>query len=236
MRPRVLVVDDESTVLCSLQRQAHTVADVAVTLMADPRAAVHAALNEMFDVVVADQAMPFICGTSLLEQVAARKPYVALVLMVGVDDRRIAERVAAIGIDVVVLKPVRAGDLWRAIELAIRKRGEASRLAALARAAATFATDRPGIPCWRCPLPVDLLNTLTPHQHDVIDALYAGERVKCIAVRKGCSESTVRDHASAAYRKAGLRAGHGWSELIRRYPWAGAPMLSRRIPTDRGME
>ena len=232
MSPRVLVIDAESSVLSSLQREARTVADMAVTFMADPRAALEAAMTQMFDAIVTDQTMPHVCGTSLLEQVAARKPYVALVLMTGVDDRRIAERVAAIGIDAVVLKPLRAGDLWRAIEGAMRKHSETNRLAALARAASIFATERPGIPCRRCPLPVDLLEALTPHQHDVIDALYAGERMKCIADRKGCSESTIRDHASAAYRKAGLRAGHGWTELIRRYPWPAAPVSLRRIPID----
>jgi DNA-binding NarL/FixJ family response regulator len=56
-----------------------------------------------------------------------------------------------------------------------------------------------------------LLEVLSERQSQVLGRLISGERVSTIARSLFVSESTVRNHLSAIYRKAGV---HSQSELL----------------------
>jgi DNA-binding NarL/FixJ family response regulator len=58
-----------------------------------------------------------------------------------------------------------------------------------------------------------LLEELSERQSQVLDRLVSGDRVSTIARSLFVSESTVRNHLSAIYRKAGV---HSQSELLAR--------------------
>jgi len=71
-RPRVLIVDDEPSIVTGLKRWIGTRADVVGTT--DPREALTLALGEKFSLVLCDLNMPAMSGTDLLAALREREP------------------------------------------------------------------------------------------------------------------------------------------------------------------
>lgn len=83
--PSVLFIDDDATVLASLER---TVVGLPIeaAFEADPRRAVDRLARETFDLVVSDQRMPHLCGIEVLEQARRLQPLSHRILLTGHAD------------------------------------------------------------------------------------------------------------------------------------------------------
>lgn len=121
-RLRVLCVDDEPAVLnvarSALERGGH-----AVRALSDPQEALAAfcAEPEAFDVLLTDQTMPNLRGTSLVRLVRARRPDLPCVVMTGFADEATVGNVRALGLGDVLAKPFSAAGVVAAIERAARR-------------------------------------------------------------------------------------------------------------------
>ncbi|HKP78356.1 MAG TPA: response regulator, partial [Phenylobacterium sp.] len=119
--PRILVVDDEAANLQALQStlgsQGHEVAGFA-----DPTAALAAFRPDAFDLLLTDLVMPGINGMTLMQELRARDPDLAVVIMTG--EGSIASAVEAMreGAMDYVLKPLKLSTLLPAISRALTVR------------------------------------------------------------------------------------------------------------------
>lgn len=84
IKPRVLLVDDDSMVLAILEAQLSPSCEcVAVS---DGRIALEKLAEQEFDVIVSDQVMPYMSGDQLLAKVAQLWPHVERLLITGYAD------------------------------------------------------------------------------------------------------------------------------------------------------
>ncbi|MEM1413804.1 MAG: response regulator [Myxococcota bacterium] len=115
-RPRVLLVDDETLVLRSIQRLFRKEADI-VGFESGEAALAALAAGERFDAVMTDLMMPEMSGAELLERLAVSHPDLAaraIVLTGGVDDG-LKESFVGAGRRVLVAKPATRADLLSAL-------------------------------------------------------------------------------------------------------------------------
>jgi DNA-binding CsgD family transcriptional regulator len=109
-----------------------------------------------------------------------------------------------------------------ALDLAIDEEGAASgnelgRLAGHLRRIATQIESAGGLVETADPLGLPIMTELSPRQWEVVSRLVRGERVATIAAEMFLSQSTVRNHLSAIFRKVGV---HSQQELLAL--WRGA--------------
>jgi signal transduction histidine kinase len=104
---RVLVVDDDETVLQSLQKVLERLGYQVIT-QKDGKTAlkIFSTRPESFDLIIADQIMPEILGSDLSKEVLSIRPDVPIILCTGYDDKIDKEKVKDIGIREFLLKPV----------------------------------------------------------------------------------------------------------------------------------
>jgi DNA-binding CsgD family transcriptional regulator len=103
----------------------------------------------------------------------------------------------------------RSDDLETATERASRLEGHLWRIAAEVQAAGISDLPNSAGSWWADPV----LRGLSERQSDILRRLISGERVRTIARSLFLSESTVRNHLCAIYRKVGV---HSQSELLTR--------------------
>jgi CheY-like chemotaxis protein len=110
-RPRILLVDDDASVL-DLTQELLGLAGYAVLPAAGAAVALaHLAAGEQFDALITDHSMPGMSGEELIIRVRALVPALPCLLMTGHGD--MAEELS---VDVVVLrKPFRASELAAAV-------------------------------------------------------------------------------------------------------------------------
>lgn len=82
----VLVVDDDSAVLASIRRGLRN-EPFEVLTTEHPEEALEWMDKRDIDVVVADQSMPFMAGTELLDRILERRPGAVRVILTGHPDR-----------------------------------------------------------------------------------------------------------------------------------------------------
>jgi CheY-like chemotaxis protein len=132
---RVLVAEDNATnqklVSAMLDQQGH-----AVTLVGDGRLAVERAIQEPFDLILMDVQMPEMSGLEATAAIRTHEegtgrhvPIVALTARAMAGDR---EQCLAAGMDAYVSKPVRAAELFAAIDSVLAGTPGAARSAATA--------------------------------------------------------------------------------------------------------
>jgi DNA-binding NtrC family response regulator len=66
---------------------------------------------QRFDVVVTDESMPDLMGSELAREIRRLRPAVPIILMSGYGGSQLTSRAADIGINEVLRKPMRSGDL-----------------------------------------------------------------------------------------------------------------------------
>lgn len=110
----------------------------------------------MPDILITDIRMPFLDGFELIRHLKALIPWLRIVIVSGYDDFEYARRAIALGVDMYLLKPVRSGELTKAIEEMARRIDERR---ALAQKPDDFDTD-------------ELQTAL--HQHFMRQLLYGG--------------------------------------------------------------
>jgi sigma-B regulation protein RsbU (phosphoserine phosphatase) len=89
-RPKVLIVDDEEAVLKAVRELLGEEEALEVTATPSPHKALACLAREPYAVVLADQRMPLIEGTRLLERARAISPNTVRVLLTGYPDARLA--------------------------------------------------------------------------------------------------------------------------------------------------
>jgi EAL domain-containing protein (putative c-di-GMP-specific phosphodiesterase class I)/CheY-like chemotaxis protein len=118
--PKVLLVDDEPHVVEGIRRalREHS---YRINTATSPEVALHMCRREQFDVIVADERMPEMCGSELLTIVGREFPTSGRILLTGhatID--AVARAINEAGIVRLLLKPCPPSALRAAIELALR--------------------------------------------------------------------------------------------------------------------
>ena len=120
MSPRILVVDDEPSLVhglrYALQRELFEV-DVAT----DGRAAVETALSQAFDVILLDVMLPKLSGTDACREIRAQSDVPIIMLTARDSEREVVEGLGA-GADDYVTKPFSAAELLGRIRSVLRRR------------------------------------------------------------------------------------------------------------------
>ena len=120
MSPRVLVVDDEPSLVrgltYALERE-----DFEVDVVTDGRAAVERALSQAFDVILLDVMLPRLSGTDACREIRARSDVPIIMLTARDAEREVVEGLGA-GADDYVTKPFSAAELLGRIRSQLRRR------------------------------------------------------------------------------------------------------------------
>lgn len=115
----VLVVDDDPLVLRTFERmlaERYTVETCATARDAIPRIA-----RGGIDVVVTDLSMPGLSGIDLLRAVRARNPHLPIIIATGSPTADSEAEAAELGAYDYLVKPIGLEQLWRTVDLAIRR-------------------------------------------------------------------------------------------------------------------
>ncbi|SMP39544.1 diguanylate cyclase (GGDEF) domain-containing protein [Desulfonatronum zhilinae] len=133
--PVVLFVDDEVHVLRSLQRA--LMDEPLTTLTAESgEQALRTLAREHIDVVVSDERMPGMSGSTLLTEVKNRHPEIIRIMLTGHADLEAAMQAINDGrIYRFLLKPVATDELASVIQKALRERAQSERLLSLSQQA-----------------------------------------------------------------------------------------------------
>jgi len=117
-KERILVVDDESAIVrmetIVLQRLGYTVSGYSMggealeAFMAEP---------DRFDLVITDMAMPVMTGLQLARRILAQRPDLPILMCTGFSEQIDHQRVQALGIKGLLMKPL----LNRDLAMAVRK-------------------------------------------------------------------------------------------------------------------
>lgn len=185
-RPHVCLVDDDDMVRGSL-RMLLEVMGMRVSTFADAKTFLgdEAALDA--DVLLLDVRMPGMSGLQLQEHLNAIGSDVPVLFLSGHGDIPMAVRAMRAGALDFLEKPFNEQVLLDWIDLALRRR-QASRQQ---RQNASRARQ--------------LLETLTPREREVLDAVMAGLSNKAIASQLGIAIKTVEQHRSRLMTKLGAR-------------------------------
>lgn len=117
---RLLVVDDEE-MLVSLLEQQLTRVGYRVVIFNDSQAALAAfeAAPDAVDLVITDMTMPKLSGQALAAQMIAIRPSLPVLLCTGYSDMLDREKVRALGVHEVLMKPILISELAKAIRRAL---------------------------------------------------------------------------------------------------------------------
>jgi response regulator RpfG family c-di-GMP phosphodiesterase len=118
---RVVIVDDapaDAKLLLLLL----TEASFDCTVASSGEEALVALQREPFDAVVSDVCMPGISGLSLLTEVRRQHPYVAFLVVTGVDDLRVGIRAMTAGADDYLVKPFEEDAVIASLRRALEKK------------------------------------------------------------------------------------------------------------------
>jgi EAL domain-containing protein (putative c-di-GMP-specific phosphodiesterase class I)/CheY-like chemotaxis protein len=118
--PKVLFVDDEPHVVKAIRRALRE-DSYRINTATSPEVALHMCRREQFDVIVADELMPGMCGSELLTIVGREFPTSGRILLTGHATVEAAARaINEAGVIRLLLKPCPPSALRAAIELALR--------------------------------------------------------------------------------------------------------------------
>jgi CheY-like chemotaxis protein len=125
-RQRVLVVDDEPSVLAACQQLLDRL-NYEVVACSHPAQALELLREQpsAVDVLLTDQAMPQMTGPALAEAARQLRPDLPVVLATGFLDEAVRHAVEAVGIDQVLHKPYTVNDLAIALRTALEARSRA---------------------------------------------------------------------------------------------------------------
>ena len=115
---RLLVVDDDPTILLTVRRLLRRLAPAAtIVQVPSGEAALEALERENWSLVLSDYRMGFVTGTDVLEQARRRQPGSVRVLMSGFGDpRMLAEARERAAIHQFVEKPIQRAEFERELE------------------------------------------------------------------------------------------------------------------------
>jgi two-component system response regulator FixJ len=186
MSERVIyVVDDDPAIRRSLERLLET-ADLRVNSYATPAAFLNVAAGLPAGCLLLDLRMPEMNGLELQARLLALRPDLPVIVVTGQGDVQSAVRAMKAGAIDFMEKPYRDGDLITAIESALAGDIRGARSDEKRAAAA-------------------LIDTLSPRESQVLDALMCGHANKVIAFDLGISVRTVEVHRARMMDRLGVR-------------------------------
>jgi DNA-binding NarL/FixJ family response regulator len=187
-RLKVLVVDDHRLMLEAIRVQLEREDDISVVGCVDSGEPVVALVGQTGpDVVLLDVRMAGMDGLTVLEQLQARYPSIAVVMLSGIEDPALVRAALDRGAAAFVLKGIDPRDLAGAVRQVMR--GTIFR-----------ALDRPGVGA------LSALEEagLSPRELSILEALESGGSNREIAERLFVAEQTVKFHLTNIYRKLGV--------------------------------
>jgi DNA-binding NarL/FixJ family response regulator len=187
-RLKVLVVDDHRLMLEAIRVQLEREDDISVVGCVDSGEAVVALVGQTGpDVVLLDVRMPGMDGLTVLEQLQARYPSVAVVMLSGIEDPALVRAALERGAAAFVLKGIDPHDLAGAVRQVMR--GTIFRALDRPRVGTLSALEEAG---------------LSPRELSILEALESGGSNREIAERLFVAEQTVKFHLTNIYRKLGV--------------------------------
>lgn len=126
---KILVVDDEQTVLSSVRRLLRRRGYMDVSVCDQSRLAIEKIGREKFDIVLLDLIMPDLDGLSVLKSTKADNPGTEFIIITGVDDVTSAVKAVRLGAYDYLVKPVDNQRLILSIDRAYERKGLLSGLA-----------------------------------------------------------------------------------------------------------
>lgn len=209
---RVLIADDHEVVRDGLRLILETEEDFQVVgEAADGAQAVQLTGELQPQVVLMDLRMPGMDGLTAIDQIRARWPAVALVILTTYNEDNLMMRGLRAGACGYLLKDTNRQTLF--VTLRAAARGEVLlKPDVLARVLAQQQSNGQG-------RPVEQGLALTEREQEVLVAVARGERSKEIALHLQISERTVKAHLASIYNKLGvdsraaaiaLAAQRGW--------------------------
>lgn len=196
---RILIADDHEVVRDGLRLILETEEDFQVVgEAADGAAAIQLTGELQPQVVLMDLRMPGMDGLTAIDQIRARWPTVALVILTTYNEDDLMMRGLRAGACGYLLKDTNRQTLFSTLRAAAR--GEVLlKPEVLARVLAQRQNSEagPGKAVEQGP-------TLTEREQEVLVAVARGERSKEIAVHLQISERTVKAHLASIYNKLGV--------------------------------
>ncbi len=108
MPQRILLLDDDASVLSALQRalRSSLQSEVTIETMVDPEAALHRLRESTFDVVVSDFRMPLMTGSEFLGLVRTIQPHaIRMILSASSDSSTIVHALNEVEVFRYLIKP-----------------------------------------------------------------------------------------------------------------------------------
>ena len=187
-RLKVLVVDDHRLMLEAIRVQLEREDDISVVGCVDSGETVVALVGQTGpDVVLLDVRMPGMDGLTVLEQLQARYPSIAVVMLSGIEDPVLVRAALERGAAAFVLKGIDPRDLAGAVRQVMR--GTIFRALDRPRVGTLSALEEAG---------------LSPRELSILEALESGGSNREIAERLFVAEQTVKFHLTNIYRKLGV--------------------------------
>jgi DNA-binding NarL/FixJ family response regulator len=224
--PRILFVDDEPLILEGL-RDLLRPRRYRLSFAKSGEEALETLRREGADVVVTDERMPGLQGSALCAVVAREFPRTPRLILTG--HATVQGAVLAINEGRVagfLCKPVKAAELERAVEQALRTRElelALDRFVSVASEVARSGSPEPGearaeqrplVPSLAVgAFAAEAMRRLSPREREVFDLLAEGYRVGQVAKLLFRSHHTVRNHLKAIFEKLDVRSQE---ELVRR--------------------
>jgi len=188
----IYVVDDDPAIRRSLERLLDAV-DFQVASYATPNAFLDVAGSLLGGCVLLDLRMPEMDGFEVHARLQLINPDLPVIVVTAQGDVQTAVRAMKAGAADFIEKPYSDDALIAAIESALKTSAAKGRVDDIAKAVA-------------------LINTLSPRERQVLEALVAGQQNKVIAFDLGISVRTVEVHRSRMMDR--LRV-HQFAEAVR---------------------
>lgn len=188
----IYVIDDDPAIRRSLERLLDAVG-FRVASYATPRAFLDAAGSLRGGCVLLDLRMPEMDGFEVYARLRLINPDLPVIVVTAQGDVQTAVRAMKAGAVDFIEKPYSDDALIAAIESALKSSAAKDRTDDIAAAA-------------------KLINTLSPRERQVLEALVAGQPNKVIAFDLGISVRTVEVHRSRMMDRLGV---HQFAEAVR---------------------
>ncbi len=116
-KPRILVIDDDETILELIRDALST--DYDILTAQDALEAVDLLLNEHFDLLIVDLGMPIVDGIELIQKLRASSPFRQIPILVISAFPELRTRVGTAEVQAILPKPFAIDDLLRHLEEAL---------------------------------------------------------------------------------------------------------------------
>jgi adenylate cyclase len=120
---RLLIVDDEASILSALKRSLRREGWEIVTAES-PQDALRVLDAQPVDLVLSDQMMPGMTGLELFDEVTKRQPGASKILITGWSEEVSPEALAAIGVKAMIAKPWDDAELKRVLHQVLDGAGD----------------------------------------------------------------------------------------------------------------